>query len=320
MANQLTVLSVFLGFIGLIGAEKLTLTHPMIPGPAYVPGMPVKDMICDHGVSPHTMRANGLWSRSKTSTKRIVISGQIVNEDGAPVPDVRFEIWQPNSKGVYDMKQHECKGALLLDSDGQFYMNTEEPGSYGMTAGQIDGFDLPPWGVKHVHWLVYAPGYHLLVSQFALEWDPLIQYGDVDWRLVLAGSKYHDNFAYYDDAILKLAENATMDDDLIYTKPLKIVLRKRAEGVPPVNPDVTEELKFEECPSGENFWSELQLAVFVEPLNICHPDKEWFVGVFVLCILSTYAFVTIGIPIIIIRIILGFLRPGTTQTKKEKAN
>ena len=91
------------------------------------------------------------------------------------------------------MKQHECKGALLLDSDGQFYMNTEEPGSYGMTAGQIDGFDLPPWGVKHVHWLVYAPGYHLLVSQFALEWDPLIQYGDVDWRLVLAGSKYHDN-------------------------------------------------------------------------------------------------------------------------------
>ena len=88
MAVQLTVLNVFLGFIGLIGAEKLTPTHPMVPGPAYVPGMPVQDMICNHGVSPYTIRASGLWSRSKTSTKRIVISGQMVNEDGAPVPDV----------------------------------------------------------------------------------------------------------------------------------------------------------------------------------------------------------------------------------------
>ena len=52
-----------------------------------------------------------------------------------------------------------------------------------MLAGQTP-IDLPLWGVKHIHWLAYAPGYKLLVSQFAFEWDPVLEYGE-HWAITI---------------------------------------------------------------------------------------------------------------------------------------
>lgn len=197
---------------GATSAATCEPTHSMITGPAYVPNLPVVREICSKDVSSHNQRASSLLSRHKTGPKRVVISGRVVDEDCKPVPDVRLEIWQPNGQGTYDIVAHECKGALELGSDGRFHLETDEPGSYGMTGGQIEGFDLPAWGVKHIHWLVYAPGHNLLVSQWAFEWDPLLAQGDYDWRQVLAGAKFSDPFLYYDHSIVRRSTNSNCAD------------------------------------------------------------------------------------------------------------
>lgn len=69
---------------------------------------------------------------------RIVISGQIIDGDGAPVPDGMVEIWQADAEGIYPDPQDERAaqvqggfrgfGRVATDAQGRFRFTTIKPG------------------------------------------------------------------------------------------------------------------------------------------------------------------------------------------------
>ncbi len=68
----------------------------------------------------------------------IVISGQVIDGDGAPVPDGVVEIWQADGQGIYPDPQDERAalaqggfrgfGRVATDAQGRFRFTTVKPG------------------------------------------------------------------------------------------------------------------------------------------------------------------------------------------------
>ena len=78
-------------------------------------------------------------TRSNPQGQRIVIEGQVLDGDGAPVPDAVIELWQANAAGRYDHvedtqtgKQIDPNfhgyGRVATDAQGRFKVATIKPG------------------------------------------------------------------------------------------------------------------------------------------------------------------------------------------------
>jgi protocatechuate 3,4-dioxygenase alpha subunit len=79
-------------------------------------------------------------TRHNPAGERIVIEGQVLDGDGAPVPDAVIELWQANAAGRYDHvadEQADKKidpnfhgyGRVATDTNGRFLIKTIKPGS-----------------------------------------------------------------------------------------------------------------------------------------------------------------------------------------------
>lgn len=69
----------------------------------------------------------------------IVVSGQVLDGDGAPVPDGLIEIWQADPAGVYHPQgssTFRCAGRVALDTDGRYLFETVKPGRVGGPGGR----------------------------------------------------------------------------------------------------------------------------------------------------------------------------------------
>ncbi len=78
-------------------------------------------------------------TRHNPQGERIIIEGQVLDGDGAPVPDALIELWQANAAGRYDHiadEQADKKvdpnfhgyGRVATDSGGRFRVKTIKPG------------------------------------------------------------------------------------------------------------------------------------------------------------------------------------------------
>jgi protocatechuate 3,4-dioxygenase alpha subunit len=78
-------------------------------------------------------------TRHDPEGERITIEGQVLDGDGAPVPDALIELWQANAAGRYDHvadEQADKKidpnfhgyGRVATDAQGQFRIKTVKPG------------------------------------------------------------------------------------------------------------------------------------------------------------------------------------------------
>lgn len=76
------------------------------------------------------------------------------------------------------------------------------------------------------------------------------------------------------------------------------MLTKRTAEQGPLPDSVTAALIEYACVAKTFFGSldDFRLQLFVQPLNICSPDKTWVVMAFFACILATYFAVTIMLP------------------------
>jgi protocatechuate 3,4-dioxygenase alpha subunit len=82
------------------------------------------------------------WSdltRNNPAGERIVIEGQVLDGDGAPVPDAMLELWQANAAGRYNHAADEQSdkkldpnflgyGRVATDAQGRFRIKTIKPG------------------------------------------------------------------------------------------------------------------------------------------------------------------------------------------------
>ena len=121
--------------------------------------------------------------RPRAMGQLIVVTGQVLDEDGKPLRDLVLECWQANAAGKYVHHNDPSPvpidpnfigvGRVVTDAEGRFRIRTIKPGGYAVPydgEGQLAGWWRPP----HIHWSVLGRGFgSRLVTQMYFPGEPL---------------------------------------------------------------------------------------------------------------------------------------------------
>ncbi|MCB0367691.1 MAG: hypothetical protein H6624_07425 [Bdellovibrionaceae bacterium] len=159
-----------LGILGLAGHKALGqglmcgLTPPQTEGPFY----PISDQ-ADKNNDLTIIRGATLEARGR----RILIVGQVVDEQCQPVEGALVEIWQACDTGRYNHPNDPNPAELdpnfqywgqdVTDADGRYSFRTIIPGRYPASATWLR----PP----HIHYKVHKRGFHELTTQMYFRGD-----------------------------------------------------------------------------------------------------------------------------------------------------
>ncbi|HEY2577997.1 MAG TPA: protocatechuate 3,4-dioxygenase subunit beta, partial [Streptosporangiaceae bacterium] len=110
--------------------------------------------------------------------QRIIVSGQVRDSGGRPVPDTLVEIWQTNAAGRYrhSREHHPAPldpnfdgiGRAITDAGGKYRFITIQPGSYPW------GNHYNAWRPAHIHFSLFGRAFtQRLVTQMYFPGDPL---------------------------------------------------------------------------------------------------------------------------------------------------
>ena len=116
--------------------------------------------------------------------QRIILTGQVLDSDGRPVPDTLIEIWQTNAAGRYrHWREHhpapldpnfDGLGRCITDSAGRYRFITIQPGAYPW------GNHYNAWRPAHIHFSLFGPAFATrLVTQMYFPGDPLIPFDPI---------------------------------------------------------------------------------------------------------------------------------------------
>jgi protocatechuate 3,4-dioxygenase beta subunit len=111
--------------------------------------------------------------------ERIIVTGQVRDEAGRPVPNTMIEIWQANAAGRYDHAndQHDApldphfhgNGRIFTDQHGTYRFITIKPGAYPW------GNHANAWRPNHIHFSLFGAGFAArLITQMYFPGDPLL--------------------------------------------------------------------------------------------------------------------------------------------------
>ena len=136
-------------------------------GPAFSPQHfpPIADLSLVHG--------------HEALGERIIVRGQVLDEDGRAVPHTMIELWQANAAGRYQHPgdQHDApldpnfhgEGRVFTDADGCYEFTTIKPGAYPWRNHPN------AWRPNHIHYSLFGPGFATrLVTQMYFPGDPLL--------------------------------------------------------------------------------------------------------------------------------------------------
>ncbi|UFN48545.1 protocatechuate 3,4-dioxygenase subunit beta [Roseomonas sp. OT10] len=116
--------------------------------------------------------------------ERIIVHGQVLDENAKPVPNVLVEFWQANAGGRYRHKNDTylapidpnfggC-GRTVTDEEGHYSFRTVKPGAYPFR-NYVDS-----WRPAHIHFSVFGSGFvQRLITQMYFEGDPLIPHDQI---------------------------------------------------------------------------------------------------------------------------------------------
>jgi protocatechuate 3,4-dioxygenase beta subunit len=116
--------------------------------------------------------------------ERIIVSGQVVGQDGKPVPHALVEIWQCNAAGRYIHvgDDHAAPldpnftgaGRTLTDNDGRYSFTTIKPGAYPWRNHPN------AWRPAHIHFSLFGSDFlSRLVTQMYFPNDPLLPHDPI---------------------------------------------------------------------------------------------------------------------------------------------
>lgn len=111
--------------------------------------------------------------------ERIVVTGRVLDESGAPVRDALVEVWQANAAGRYAHKvdQHDAPldpnflgaGRAVTDGEGRYAFTTIKPGAYPWKN------HANAWRPAHIHFSLFGTSILTrLVTQMYFPGDPLL--------------------------------------------------------------------------------------------------------------------------------------------------
>jgi protocatechuate 3,4-dioxygenase, beta subunit len=116
--------------------------------------------------------------------ERIIVSGQLLDENNRPVPNTLIEIWQANAAGRYlhEADQHNAPldpnftgcGQVVTDAHGHYQFVTIRPGEYPWRN------HYNAWRPAHIHFSVFGPAFATrLVTQMYFPGDPLLPHDPI---------------------------------------------------------------------------------------------------------------------------------------------
>ena len=116
--------------------------------------------------------------------ERIIVAGQVMDEDGRPVPRTRIELWQCNAAGCYRHNQdgHPAPlepnftgaGRTMTDHNGNYRFMTIKPGAYPWRNHPN------AWRPAHIHFSLFGPCFITrLVTQMYFPNDPLMPFDPI---------------------------------------------------------------------------------------------------------------------------------------------
>jgi protocatechuate 3,4-dioxygenase, beta subunit len=116
--------------------------------------------------------------------ERIIVAGQVLDEDGRPVPHTLVEIWQCNAAGRYlhARDDHPAPrdpnfsgaGRFLTDDQGRYRFITIKPGAYPWRNHPN------AWRPAHIHFSLFGSSFQSrLVTQMYFPNDPLFPYDPI---------------------------------------------------------------------------------------------------------------------------------------------
>ena len=160
---------------------------------------------------------------SEAIGQRLIVYGQVLDENARPVRGTLVEFWQANAGGRYRHKREGYRAALdpnfggfgraITDERGFYHFRTVRPGAYPWPNGGND------WRPAHIHFSIFGHAFaQRLITQMYFEGDPMI------WQCPIVGTI--PDKAGIEQLIARLdRHNTTPMDALAYR--FDIVLRGR---------------------------------------------------------------------------------------------
>lgn len=162
--------------------------------------------------------------------ERIIVHGQVLDQNGRPVPGALLEFWQANAGGRYrhvndryvaplDPNFIGC-GRCLTDEEGWYQFRTIKPGPYPWR-NRLDD-----WRPAHIHFSLFGHAFTTrLITQMYFEGDPLLKLcpiyhsipdAEARERLVapldMGGSLALDTLGYRFDIVLRGRRQTPFDN------------------------------------------------------------------------------------------------------------
>jgi protocatechuate 3,4-dioxygenase beta subunit len=131
------------------------------------------------GEQPEVNRQSVEPASAQALGERIIVHGQITDEDGRPIPHTIVEIWQANAAGRYQhpADQHDAptdpnfrgEGRVFTDGEGWYRFTSIKPGAYP----RLNHHNA--WRPNHIHFSFFGSGFaQRLVTQMYFPGDPLL--------------------------------------------------------------------------------------------------------------------------------------------------
>ena len=145
-------------------------TESSVLGPFYQEGAPAYDNGAD-------------LADDRTGGDRVLVSGKVVDLDGAPIPGAVLDIWQTAPDAVYAAQNpagsFNLCGRITTDEDGRYSFRTRKPVSYtvpgdGPVGAMLEAAGRHNWRPAHIHFILSAAGYETLVTQLFTDDDPYL--------------------------------------------------------------------------------------------------------------------------------------------------
>ncbi len=154
----------------------LTLSEITGPGPAISDALH-HTVRGDAGVEDSDLTTN-MGTGAEAMGERIIVTGRVLDEDGAALPGTLIEIWQANAAGRYRHRvdQHQAPldpnflgfGRCLTNDQGVYRFVTIRPGAYPWQNHPN------AWRPAHIHFSLFGPAWvSRLVTQMYFPGDPL---------------------------------------------------------------------------------------------------------------------------------------------------
>ncbi len=148
-----------------------TVTKSALTGPVYLADAPRRQMGDCIGID--------------SDGDPLFISGYVLDPDGKPINNALIEVWQSNSKGLYDIQdpnqlEGNFRGCFQTNASGKYAFETVVPISYDIQANGLSVEMLRHLGrhtrrTAHIHFKLSAAGFTSLTTQIAPNHDDYIE-------------------------------------------------------------------------------------------------------------------------------------------------